>query len=192
MDASWTPSLIAVAVTFVIGVLLTQALELREGRWFRIAISLPFTCMVGQAISTPNDTIGGIGAILSLAAIAFLWKDVFAHYIADAVVQSMVGFSKAARGVQMDLQYVKSAQRFGEYERAIELLVEELEKEPYSYEGLLLLSGLNEELKNWAGASAPLGLLLEKGELTGEQREHIVQRKKKLEDTLLVEQLNAR
>lgn len=192
METSWNGIAVAAAITILLGVLLTQPVELREKRWQRIGMTLPFTCWIGNALALPNAVVRGIYSFFALFLVGFIWRDVFAHYLADQFIQTIAGFSKQARGVDVDLQYVKSAIRFGELERALELLREELEKDPCHYEALLLQATLNSELKRWQAAIDPLKLLLEKGRLTDEQREFVAREKKKLEDTLLVEQLNAR
>ena len=192
MEIDWAAVTIAACITVVLGALLTYPVELREGRVKRILYTLPFACWVGNAFVLPNAVVRGVYALFWLFWIAFLWRDVFAHYLSDFLVQGVMGFSKGARGVDMDLQYVKSARKFGEYERALELLEEELEKEPCSYEGLLLQATLNTELKRWKEAGVSLELILERSQLTEEQRKYIQSEKKRLEDALLVEQLNGR
>jgi hypothetical protein len=192
MEIYWPAVAIAACVTILLGVWMTHPEELRPRRWGRILVTLPFTCWIANAFATPIDLAQGMFSFFWSFFVAFFWRDVFAHYVSDQIMKSMIGFSPFARGVEVDLQYVKSAIRFGETDRAVELLEEELEKEPYSYEGLLLLSSLNAELKRWEAAIAPLGLLLENGRLSHEQRAHVGELKKKLEDSLLVEQLNAR
>jgi hypothetical protein len=192
MEISWTGVGTAALLTVFLGLLFTHSVELREGRVKRILYTLPFACWIGNALVLPNAVVRGIYTFFWLFWIVFLWRDVFAHFLADFLVQGVMGFSKGARGVQMDLQYVKSARRFGEFERALKLLGEELEKEPYSYEALLLQASLNTELKRWKAAGASLEQLLEKSQLTNEQREYVKLEKKRLEEAVLVEQLNAR
>jgi hypothetical protein len=61
-----------------------------------------------------------------------------------------------------------------------------LEKEPYSYEGLLLLAQIHIDLDQPERAMKAVDLILEKTQLTEDQRKLIQQTRKAVEESLLL------
>src|SRR5689334_785784 len=102
----------AALITFVIGWVLTQPLEIRNQRWPCILLSIPLLALVVNIYSVPiagnpGALAPGIGAILAMGALAFIWRGVSAHYSGEGVMKLITGNLNARTGITPDLRLTK-------------------------------------------------------------------------------------
>jgi hypothetical protein len=183
-------------VVVAVGMFLTRPLEIRDHRWPCILMSIPLVCLVVNIFMI--DVTGnagalapGIAAILAMAGLGFVWGSVFSFHTSGGVMRLVTGNMNANSGITPDLRLTKWHHKEGRVDQALDLLLEELEKDEHHYESVVLLASLHEEKNDIAAAHAALLKLHNSGRLIGVQVDMIEERKKRLEEKLLVEQLNA-
>ena len=134
-----------VALLVFLGV--SQPLEVRSGRWWRIAISLAIVWSIsGMFRQGPGPHL--IGAIVLLPVLAFVWMGNLAYFSSKWIVDSLLGFGVSKRslgGFRPDFRVARSLGRDGRLDEAIQLTQDELTKDPHNFEGLLLLATLYHE-----------------------------------------------
>jgi hypothetical protein len=177
--------------TILLGIAATHPLELRNHRWLRIILSLPVVVLIGSVFFELSP-IRGYFAMWFIAVLAFIWAGPLSHHASAGFVRLIHGDGGRNTGIIANFGAAKAFRKHGEIVEAIALTESELEKEPTSYEGLVLLSELLEGAHHYSLAIAPLEKLLIQAALTPQQRERISTRKQSLEDRILVEKLNAR
>ncbi len=197
MESAAISMILGGAIVAVAGYALTKPLDIRGHRWPCILLSIPLVCLVinvfAVSVSGNSAALGpGIGAILAIAGLAFVWKDVFSHYTSGGVMRLITGNLNANSGITPDLRLPKWHRKEGRIDEAIQVLHEELEKDEFDYEALVLLTELHEEKRDVTAAHVAITKLFHSGRLAGVQIDMIEERKKRLEEKVLIEQLNAR
>jgi hypothetical protein len=166
----------ACAATVAIGLAVTHPLELRAWRWTRIGLSLPIVVLI-VSIFCGLEGFRGYFAMWGFALLGFLWMEPMAYAATEGVQHIIFGDdTRASSGVRATFSGARALRRHGDLDEAIRLTEAELEKEPKSYEGLMLLSELFEETGEHGKAAAALEQLIDSGALTAEQRKCAQQR----------------
>ena len=75
-------------------------------------------------------------------------------------------------------------------DKAIEALLDELEKDEFDFEGLVLLADIYEQKEDMVAAYTSILKLFNSGRLAGAQIENIEARKRELEEKVLIQRLN--
>src|SRR5436309_11010407 len=135
-------SLLICVVALAAMVALSQPLEVREGRWWRIAVSLPLVWFTAVPFFVGTSFISGVALILSLAFLGFIWSGTLAHFVSGSLVKALQGDGSLSAGHIPDFQYARAKINDGDLAEAIRLTLHELEKDPNNYEGLFLLAQL--------------------------------------------------
>lgn len=165
-----TSATMACAATVAIGAAATHPAELRARRWTRIILSLPIVVLIVSAFCR-LDGFRGYFALWGFAILGFLWMEPMAYAATEGVQQIIFGDqSRVTSGVRASFSGARALRRHGDLDEAIRLTEAELEKEPTSYEGLLLLSELFEEAGEHAKAAASVERLIPNNALTAEQQ----------------------
>ena len=128
---------IAVAV-LALFLFLSHPHELRRTRWIKIAASIPL-CYLLYAV-------GGFAFGFLLTMLAIIWAPNIAWFASGALVGLIHGTSNVNSGPQ-DFRMGRSYLRDGNFTKAIEVTVVELQKDPTSYEGNMLAAQLYEEVE---------------------------------------------
>jgi hypothetical protein len=184
-------AVVVCVVTVLLGILATHPLELREHRWLKIALSLPIVVLIASVFDQIT-VVGGYFAMFGIGVLGFIWKSPIAHLYAAGFCRLIYGDMNRNTGIRPNFHGPKALRSHGDLDDAIALTLAELEKDPHNYEGLLLLSELYEQSQGDRAAIPPLHSLLQKARLTNEQRAFIRARIEKLNERLIVAELNAR
>lgn len=194
------PQVIAIAastlITVVAGWFLTKPEDIRSQRWPCIILSIPLVGLVANIYCVPiagnsGALAPGIAAILAVGALGFVWMRVFAHYASGGFLHLITG-NLNAQSNTVDLRLARWHRKEGRTLKSIDFALRELEKDPLDYEVLVLLADLHEENKDIVAAHAALETLFNSGHLAGIQVDIIQERKTRLEEKILIDQLNAR
>ena len=148
---------------------LTQPLEVREGRWWRIAVSLPLIWLTAVPFFVGTSFISGVALILSLAFLGFIWSGTLAHYVSGLLVKALQGDGSVSAGHIPDFQYARIKIKDGDLAEAVRLTLHELEKDPNNYEGLFLLAQLYFETRRPDDALKQIEMILQNPATTPEQ-----------------------
>src|SRR5688500_13810505 len=135
-------AIIACLVTTVLGIAATHPHELREHRWLKIILSFPPVLIIssaGYATSAANAYF----AAFSFAILAFIWKSPLAHFFSLVFMRMLTGDLNRPTGIRAEFGAAKSLHKHGDIDDAFLHTRRELEKDPFSYEGLLLLAQLH-------------------------------------------------
>jgi hypothetical protein len=178
-------------VTLIAGLAATHPDDLRRYRWLRIGLSLPIVVLI-TSVFFQLDQVRGYFAMWGFGVLGFLWAGPMAHGTSWMVQQLIYGDQKRSTGVQASFAGARALRTHGDLKEAVELTQAELEKEPESYEGLLLLAELREEAGEHHQAARVLDRLLRIKNLSQEQRKCAFDRREKVGDWLVVRELNAR
>jgi hypothetical protein len=182
-------AMLAVPLIIVVGgYFLTTPVEIRAQRWPCILISIPLALIILNATLEPAR---GIAGILAISSFAYLWKKVFAHYAGEGVMRLITGNLDARSGITPDLRRAKWNRKEGRLKEAIAELVAELEKDRFDVEAVVLLADLHQENQDLFAAHKAIEGLFKSGRLAGVQIDMIAARKTKLEEKILIAQLNA-
>ncbi len=163
---------ISILVAFGLFYALSQPLELREGRWSKIAISLPLVFVV--ALAARGDlAYGAIPVIFLFVILCFLWAPNLAHFVSNLVVNSMFGgFGKGSLGgFRPDYREARATIDEGDLDAAIRLVSHEIEKAPTDFEGRTLLAALYHEKKLPAQALVHLEAILHDPQASDTQKQ---------------------
>ena len=100
MDAATISMILGAALISVIAYFLTKPLDIRDQRWPCIVMSVPLICLVISIFMVPiagnsGALAPGIGAILAIGGLGFVWKGVLGHYASGGVVHLIMGNSDA-------------------------------------------------------------------------------------------------
>lgn len=191
MSFGLTATLVSI-VTILLGLAATRDLELRPFRWLKIALTLPIVLYLTFVFRNELERVTGYFAIFSFAILAVIWKSSMAHFGSLAVGRLIYGDMTRPTGIQADFSGPKALRKHGDLAEAIALAQQELEKEPHSYEGLLLLADLYLEADEQPRALKTMEKLLGNADLTKEQRDLVQARKEKIEEWELLARLNQR
>ena len=181
----WATAAVACVVTVGLGLAMTQEEELREGRWWKVGLSMPPVLVIASAIHEMNAINAYFGAF-SFGTLGFIWKSPIAHYGSLAFLRMLNGDMNRPTGIRAEFGAAKAFHKHGELEEALKHTKRELEKEPHSYEGLLLLAQVYVDLDRPEMALKTLDTLLEHTQLTKEQRTAVTTTRKELEDSLVM------
>lgn len=179
-------ALIVCMVVVVLGYFATQPEELREHRWLKMALSMPPVLMITWAAMELNHANAYFGAF-SFAILGFVWKSPIAYAGSLLFVKMLQGdVNRVTTGIRAEFGAAKALHKHGDLEDALRQTKAELEKDPFNYEGLLLLAQLYIDLDQPERALKTMDLILEKSVLTENQREVITQTRCAVEESMLV------
>jgi hypothetical protein len=181
----WATALIACVVTAALGLLLTHAEELREGRWLKLVVSIPPVLVISSAFHELSAINAYFGAF-SFGILGFIWKSPIAHYGSLAFLRMLHGDMNRPTGIRAEFGAAKRLHIHGDLDDALKHTKQELEKEPCSYEGLLLLAQIYIDVDKPKCALETLDLLLARTPLSAEQRTAVTASRQALESSLLV------
>jgi hypothetical protein len=182
---------IACLVTIVAGIAATHHLELREHRWLKIALSLPLVVLI-TSVFHQLHAVSGYFAMWSIGILAFIWKSPIAHFFTFGFTKLIHGNPNQASGIRAEIAGPRALFKHGDLEEALRLTLQELEKEEFNYDGLLLLADIHEAMNQPAKATEALTKLLRRRGLTANQRKMIRARTAKIEEKILIATLNAK
>lgn len=182
---------IACLVTIAAGLAATHPEELRPFRWLKIALSLPIVVLV-VSVFHELGPIRGYFAMFGIGVLGFIWKSPIAHFLSFGFTRLIVGDWQRPTGVRCELAGPRALFKRGDLPDALRLLLQELDKDPFNYEGLLLLADLHEAMDRPTEAAKPLEKLLNKPGLSADQTSMVSARLRTIQDRLLVAALNQR
>jgi hypothetical protein len=182
----WVAALSVCAVATGLGYLATRPEELRELRWLKIVASMPPILIITWA-SYDLNLVNACFGTFSFAILAFLWKSPIAYAGSLLFMRMIQGdMNRLTTGVRAEFGAAKALHKHGDLDDALKHTRAELEKEPYSYEGLLLLAQIHIDLDQPERAMKAVDLILERTQLTEDQRKLIQQTRKAVEESLLL------
>ena len=182
----WATGLIACVVVVVIGYFATQPEELRDHRRLKIALSIPPVLMITWAAVELNHANAYFGAF-SFAILGFIWKSPIAYAGSLLFVKLLQGdVNRVTTGIRAEFGAAKALHKHGDLEDALRQTKAELEKDPFNYEGLLLLAQIYIDLDQPERALKTVDLILERSILTENQREVIARTRQAVEQSMLV------
>lgn len=184
-------AVIACLVTIAAGLAATHPHELRDFRWLKIALSLPIVVLV-VSVFQDLGPVRGYFAMFGLGILGFIWKTPIAHFFSFVFMRLIVGDWHRPTGVRAEFGGPKALLKHGDLPDALKLALQELDKEPLSYEGLLLLADIHEAMEQPPKAMAALQQLLNKPGLSADQRSMVSARIQKMEERRLIAALNER
>ncbi len=120
---------------------------LREGRWWKMLVSLPVLGAMGWLFdqASPASVQPLVACVI---AFALIWLNNFAWFGAEAMHLVVYGRrNQGGGGFVPDYRGARSRVEDGDYELAIEHVKFELAKEPGNFEGLWLLAAIYQELR---------------------------------------------
>ncbi len=129
-------------VALAVMIALTRPIEVREGRRWKILVSLPLIWLITGAFSNGPRFISGAAAILSITFLGFIWAGTIAHFASGSLVRMLQSDANLGAGHIPDFKYARARIEDGDLAGAITLTRHELEKNPGNYEGLFLLAQL--------------------------------------------------
>jgi hypothetical protein len=176
---------IACLVTIILGIAATHPEELRDHRWLKIILSMPPVLIIASALFELSP-INAYFSAFSIALLAFIWKSPLAHFSSLVFIRLLNGDMNRPTGIRAELGAARSFYKHGELDDALRHTKLELNKDPYHYEGLLLLAQIYIDLDQPDRALKTLDLILAKTPLTAEQRATIEATRLEVEQSLLV------
>ena len=170
--------------TIILGIAATHPEELREHRWLKMLLSIPPVLVVASALSELGP-INGFFSAFCIALLAFIWKSPLAHFSSLAFMRLLSGDMNRPTGIRAELGAARSFYKHGELDDALRHTKLELDKEPYHYEGLLLLAQIYIDMDQPERALKTLDRILAKTPLTEEQRATIRVTRQQVDGSLL-------
>ena len=183
----WATALIACVVTAALGLAVTHLEELREGRWWKIILSMPPVLIISSALHEMSAINAYFGAF-SFGILGFIWKSPIAHYGSLAFLRLLNGDMNRPTGIRAEFGAAKRLHVHGDLDDALKHTKQELVKDPYNYEGLLLLAQIYIDLDKPDRALATLDTLLARTPLTAEQRTAVTTTRQSLENSIALAQ----
>ena len=171
-------------VTIILGIAATHPEELREHRWLKLLLSMPPVLVIASALSELGP-INGFFSAFGIALLAFIWKSPLAHFFSLAFMRLLNGDMNRPTGIRAELGAARSLHKHGELDEALRQTKLELDKEPYHYEGLLLLAQIYIDMDKPERASKTLDLILARTPLTDEQRAMIRATRQQVDESVL-------
>lgn len=129
----------------------TRPPELHSRRGVRILFSLIWVWILSDWVCDlllKTEGQPGAGAyvfLVSVMALAVTWIPVIAWWISEGFSRTLEGTHRLT-GLRPSFQLAKSSLKTGDTEGAMALTLEELEKDPLNYEGLLLMAQIHLDL----------------------------------------------
>lgn len=158
------------AATIVLGYAATQPEELRQFRWLKIGLSMPPVLVITSAV-IQLGAINAYFSAFSFAILAFIWRSPIAHAGSLVFMRLIQGdVNRVTSGVRAEFGAAKALRKHGDLDDALRQTKAEHEKEPYNYEGLILLAQIYLDLEDIEAARRSLDLVLRRSVLTPEQR----------------------
>ncbi len=151
--------------------ILSNPIELRSGRWLKIAISLPLVLGFIGGMSSGLNARGGLILISCIVALAFVWCANLSWFFAGSFANFFYSDISSPTGIRSDFRYAKIHRRDGELEQAVAAIEHELKKEPENFEGLILLAGVYNDMKQPEKAMAQLEIVSNAPGATEAQKE---------------------
>ena len=155
----------------VVMIALTQTLDVREGRWWKIAVSLPLILLITAPFSSGLGLLNGVALILSISFLGFIWSGTISCYASGLLLRILHGDANVSAGHIPDFQFARARIDDGDFEDAIKLTLHELEKNPNNYEGLMLLARLYFQMHRPDEALKQIEAILQNPDTTPEQIE---------------------
>jgi hypothetical protein len=147
--------------------------ELQEGRWLKFTVSLFLVFLITRSVQS------GLGlstyfALFLFALLCTLWSPNVSHYIGGGIAHLLFDGSGegALGGFRPDFREARSFAEEGDLNKAIELSLAELAKDPANYEGRMLLAALYHEQKLPTQAIIHLDVILNNHSATADQKRH--------------------
>lgn len=184
-------AVVACLATLLIGLALTHPEELRPFRHLKIVLSIIPVLLI-TSLFYHMDRQSGYFALWSVGFLAIVWKTPLAHYAALGVERLITGDMNRPTGFDADVPGARALYLDGDLEDAIRYLNAELKKEPFHFEGLLLLSEMLEKSHGAKEGIGPLQKLLSGAVLSAEQKAIASDRLRVLEERAIVAELNSR
>ncbi|MGZ8920106.1 MAG: tetratricopeptide repeat protein, partial [Limisphaerales bacterium] len=171
-------------VTLILGIAATHPEELREHRWLKMILSMPPVMVIASALAELSP-INAYFSAFSIALLAFIWRSPLAHFSSLGFMRLLNGDMNRPTGIRAELGAARSLRKHGELDDALRQTKLELDKEPYHYEGLLLLAQIYMDMDQPDRALKTLDLILARTPLTEEQRVTVTATRREVEESLL-------
>jgi hypothetical protein len=159
---------------------LSQPEEVRAGRWFKIAISVPLVWAM-SLILQGGLSLGMIAFLFMLLTLGIVWCGNISHFLSVRIVHFLFDTNNPSMGFRPSFDYARTAIRDGELEEAVKLIKVELAKDPKNYEGRMLMTRVLDAMQVPAEAMAHLAVILENPEATDSQKQCALAEKERLE-----------
>lgn len=133
---------IAIAIAgLAVMLLLSHHVELRPGRYSKIALSIPLLLAETAIVRLPREDMRPliIPAVVILMLLILIWRSNAAFLIACAIMGALNGSTTKLTGFAPDYSYVRRAVKRRDFSGALELIEPEIDKDPAHYEGVCLL-----------------------------------------------------
>ena len=105
----------------VVMIALTQTLDVREGRWWKIAVSLPLILLITAPFSSGLGLLNGVALILSISFLGFIWSGTISCYASGLLLRILHGDANVSAGHIPDFQFARARIDDGDFEDAIKL-----------------------------------------------------------------------
>lgn len=151
--------------------ILSHPLELRSDRWLKVAFSVPLVFLIVTAMTSELDRGRGLRLIISVAVLGFVWCGNIACLCSGSFANFFHGDISSPTGMGLNFRYAKNHRRDGEIEQAIAAIEHELQKDPKNFEGLMLLAGVYQDMKQPEKALVQLEIVSNNSEATEAQKE---------------------
>jgi hypothetical protein len=164
--------------TALLGLLITQPVEMRDRRWLKIGASVVLVYLGLQALRIRGDPNGGdegtqvfafFGFVVPAALLAALWASSCTSVLSKLAL-NLIDPSGADETQDSRLRPAYDAARQGHYRPALKLLKPKLLLDPRNYEALLLKARLHRQLGRKWRAKWTLAKILRNRQLTASQR----------------------
>ena len=176
-------ALVACLVVTGLGLAATHVEELRPFRWLKIVLSMPPVLAIASAIHQLTEASGYFAAFC-LGILGFIWKAPVAHFGSFIFMQLINGDFNRPSGIRAEFGAAKRLHFHGDLDDALRVTRQELEKDPFNYEGLLLLAQLYIDTDAPDRALQTIDLLVANTPLTAEQNEAVTATRKSLVESL--------
>jgi hypothetical protein len=165
------PQIVICAISLSLFLILSHPIELRSGRWLKIALSAPLVFLFAIGMSSGLDFKVGIVSTLSAIILAFIWRGNVAWFFSNSFAGFFYGDISSPTGIRPDFRYAKNHRRDGELEEAIAAIEHELIKDPKNFEGLMLLAGVYQDMKQPEKALVQLGIVSNNSDASESQKQ---------------------
>jgi hypothetical protein len=182
----WLITVLVLGAAAGVMVLLSHPEELRPGRIWKMAVSLPMLA-IGLSImaanaGNPAAAFGQVTFYVFFIGIPILiWTPTMTWHAARFLSTILHGSGRAGGGFRPEYGLVRFHMKEGDLDEALKLLDEELDKDRNNFEGLLLLAQIHLYKKQPQKAIAALQTIIAAPNTTDEQRTLAVSEKKRLE-----------
>jgi hypothetical protein len=164
------PALIC-AAALIVFLFLSHPLELRSTRWRKILLSAPLVFLVAIGMSSSLDFKLGLASVAGVVVLSFIWCGNLSWFFGGSFAGFFYGDISSPTGMGVNFRYAKNHRRDGELKQAIVAIEHELKKDPKNFEGLLLLAGVYQDLKQPEKALVQLAIVSNNPDATESQKE---------------------